>query len=125
MFGEKYIQEELKKKFESMKQLDRIEFISRVNSVENSVGDAMNALITFLSFGGLLILFGIHFFLRFSLFSAIELNSLANDYLVFGVICVVSSLVVFVVTFYLFFKSEKIEKESNKSLEQFLKERSK
>lgn len=125
IFGEEYIEEEVKKKVKSMKQLDRIEFLSKINLLQNGVGSVMNALVTLQVLGFVILLFGINFLLRVRLLRMFELYSLSNTYLAFGLLSITVSLFIVVSSFYLFFKSEKAEKEAKKRLEQFLKEKSK
>lgn len=125
MFGKNYIEKEVRKKISSMKQLDRIEFITRTNTLVSHSGSSLTSMLVLVSISLVTFLFGINFMAKAISFFLFQINNLGTYYFGLGIISITFSLFFFLLFFYSMFKYSEQEKEAKKKLEEFLEEHSK
>lgn len=124
MFGKKYIEEEVKKKIDSMKQLDRIEFITRTNLHQSFSNTTWFTLLIFFINITILIL-GINFIYKAKTLFFLGLDNLGFAYGLLGIGTTSMSFITIIFMIFAMSYIDKKEKESKQRLETFLEEHSK
>lgn len=125
MFGKKYIEEEIRKRIDSMKQLDRIEFYTRQGAMISFRGNMVTHSILVFILGFIGFIMALNFFIQSAFYSYLSLSAHSEISLTIGFISFICGFIFTVLFICLAIASTNIGKELDKRLETFLEEHSK